>query len=295
MPCLNVGKTLKPALHSILDQSMEDFELIAVDDGSTDNTAIILSQYCDPRIRTITLKPNRGIAVALNEGLAAARGKYIARMDADDLCYENRLRDQTKFLDDNKDISLVGTGADVFGSFYAVFRSPLTHTGIIDQYLVNNPFIHPTIMFRRELVDEGLYRYNEEYRTDEDYELWARLLPVIQTANLDHSSIKYRRHDGNNQSHPQIFEAKIRSLTQFGKTFNVLDKIDVRALAELQCSGFVTRDGFERLRRYAEFAEHTGAPKLGWLQNVFLYKGSYRAAMDYYDLISGYRPYWHLC
>jgi glycosyltransferase involved in cell wall biosynthesis len=291
LPCRNAETTLRESLDSILKQSLGDFEILMVDDGSTDKTGSIMARYRDPRVRKIRFPKSRGIAAALNAGLKAARGKFIARMDADDICYENRFRDQVAFFEKNKDISLAGTGARVFGAFQAVFRQPATHGKIVDEFLINNPFIHPTVMFRRELYDRGLYRYNEEYLTDEDYELWGRLLPVIQTANIGHSTIRYRRTAESNQSHPQVFEAKVRTLEHFCRRYGIRDKLDPSALAEVQCSGFVSHDAFRQLQRYASFAERTGKPKLGWLHKVFLREGSYKSVMNHYDQVFGYRPY----
>jgi len=292
IPYRNVDATIGETLNSLVMQSMPDFEVLLIDDGSTDKTREVIRNYFDPRFKVINLGEQRGIAAALNVGLNAASGKYIARMDGDDICYLNRFRDQVAFLDANSLVDLIGTGADVFGAMYAIFRSPLSHQLIVDQFLVNNPFIHPTVFFRRELIDSGIYHYNEDFQTDEDYELWSRLLPRIRAENLDHSSIRYRRHANSNQNHPHIFQSKIHAIRQFCHAFAIADKLDPQVLAELQCSGFVTNEGFEQLRRYARYAEEFGKPKLGWLQDVFLREGSYSQVMNYYDAILGYRPFW---
>ena len=136
-------------------------------------------------------------------------------MDSDDAAYKWRLHDQVNFLITNPEVSLVGTGVDVFGERVGSHRSPLSHQQIVDSYLVNNPFFHPTIMFRRKLYEQELFVYDESFPADEDYELWGRLIPKLTCANLDQSSIRYRIHGQNTNMDPRKHEYKSRALRRF--------------------------------------------------------------------------------
>lgn len=281
----NSAKHLPLMLHSVLEQRYRPFELILIDDGSTDDIGSAVSLYKDKSedITIIRLGRNMGLAAALNAGLKAATGEFIARMDADDFMYEWRLRDQVLFLLEHPDCDLVGGGADVFGVATDVWRSPLSQSEILDTFLVGNPFLHPTIMFRRRLLSEGVFTYNEHLLTEEDYELWSRLLPGLSCANLDRSLIRYRLHSGNNQRHPAKLRIKELALRQFLSHFGCNDARLVSALAEYQCGGFVRADHYTVLRRYAHEAEAKGRPKLGFLHQAFLASKSYS---DFYERTS---------
>ena len=112
MPAFNAGKYIAEAIQSVLDQDFTDFELLIVEDGSTDNTKDIINQFHDPRIRSISQPKQLGVACSLNKGLSAAAGYYIARFDADDICFPQRLSRQVNFLDQNDEYILVGADAE---------------------------------------------------------------------------------------------------------------------------------------------------------------------------------------
>jgi glycosyltransferase involved in cell wall biosynthesis len=200
MPTFNSGQFIRETIHSLIEQTYPRFELIVVDGGSTDDTLAIVKSYMgDDDVELIELAPGLGIPRALNEGLAAAKGEFIARMDADDIAYPNRLTEQVRFLASIPDVGFVGSGVDQFWASSGSARSPQWHDHIVDSYLTNNPFYHPTIMFRRSLYEDGLYRYDENQVCDEDYELWGRLLTQTKAANIDASLLKYRIHAQNAQ------------------------------------------------------------------------------------------------
>lgn len=184
LPAWNAEATLGEAIASILAQSEPDLELIVVDDGSSDATAAIMADAAarDPRVRPVHL-PHGGIVAALNEGLARARGAYVARMDADDVSAPGRLAAQRAALDADPALGLVsclvahaGGEGDTRG--YALYVAWLngiaTPEAIRLNRFVESPFAHPSVMFRRELVARlGGYR---EGPFPEDYELWLRWL-----------------------------------------------------------------------------------------------------------------------
>ncbi|WP_027177938.1 glycosyltransferase family 2 protein [Maridesulfovibrio bastinii] len=184
MPCYNCAETVGTAVESILNQSFEDFELVAVDDGSTDSTASVLKGYAekDSRIRPVFIE-HRGVVGAANAALSASSGRFVARMDADDYSLPDRLACQVDFLNKNPEIGLtaclVNFGGDRKKNFgYACYvdwiNTLVTHEEISLHRFVEFPFANPSIMMRRELLDKyGAFREGD---FPEDYELVLRFL-----------------------------------------------------------------------------------------------------------------------
>lgn len=184
LPVFNGEAFVSTALDGLLSQEGVDFEVVAVDDGSTDQTLSILNDYArkDPRVRVVPIA-HGGIVAALNAGLAACSGCYIARMDADDVCLPGRLQTQAYFLDRNPCIGLVagkviyGGDADLFGGFsrYVDWVNQLESPEDIRMArFIESPLIHPSVMFRAKLIQTlGFYR---DGLFPEDYELWLRFL-----------------------------------------------------------------------------------------------------------------------
>jgi glycosyltransferase involved in cell wall biosynthesis len=198
MPVYNAERYLALALDSILAQTFTDFELIIVDDGSTDRSPEILGEYekNDRRIRVLA-RPNTGIVGALNDGLKLCRAELIARMDADDISRPNRFALQVQHLRDNPDCALVGSRVlliDPEGSPIREWITQLTHEEIDRAHLDRGwPVVHPTVMMRRALVEEtGGYR--KQYETLEDLDLFLRLAELGKLANLPDVLLDYRQH-----------------------------------------------------------------------------------------------------
>ncbi len=159
MPVYNGERFLEDAIESVLDQTLEDFELIIINDGSTDNTEKIIEEYMEKDYRIICIKNrvNKGFDNwynILNMGLKVARGEYIARMDADDICYPNRLEVQYNYLEKHKDIFLVGSSCDVIDKdgieIDEIIKKPFPSILLKYRIAYSNSFIHPSIMFRNE-------------------------------------------------------------------------------------------------------------------------------------------------
>lgn len=275
MPTMNSAEFIGETLYSLVDQVYRPFELIVIDGGSTDKTLEIVDSFNDGSIRVIELAPGLGIAKALNAGIATAEGDFIARMDADDLIYQWRLNDQVYYFLANPEVEMVGTGVDAFGDLEGVFRSPLTHLEIRDGFLVNNPFFHPTVMFRRSVVDRGLLHYDEAHFFEEDYELWGRLIPQITCVNLDQSSIRYRIRGNSTQWDPRKFRFKRRALMGFCQQNGLNNEVLIDALAEFQCSSFIRHDHYMVLRDYAVSTVGTTMPRLGWLHDALVREKRY--------------------
>jgi glycosyltransferase involved in cell wall biosynthesis len=201
MPARNAGATVARAVASIQGQTFRDWELVALDDGSKDATRFILIEMAqaDPRIRVLRTKA--GLAGALNAGVAAAAGEFVARMDADDDSFPERLARQAAFLQARPDIGLVGCGVEFGGdraqaAGYALHvdwvNGLLTPEDIVLNRFVESPFAHPSVMFRRHLYhDHGGYC---DGPFPEDYELWLRWLDAgVRMAKLP--EVLLRWHD----------------------------------------------------------------------------------------------------
>jgi glycosyltransferase involved in cell wall biosynthesis len=290
MPTLNSASYIRETIHSLIDQAYTRFELIVVDGGSTDDTVSFVESYLgDGDLTIIKLAAEPGsLPKQLNRGIAAASGEFIARMDSDDVAYKWRLHDQVHFLITNPEISLIGTGVDVFGDRAGSHRSPLLHDHIIDAYLINNPFFHPTIMFRRALHDRGLFAYDETFPCDEDYELWGRLIPQIKCANLDQSSIRYRIHGQNTNLDPRKHTFKRKALRGFCESYGIADDVLVEALVDFQCGTFLRHTDYVVLREYANWATEAKLPKLGWIHEAIVREKSYPDFLTWFRTAKGW-------
>jgi len=200
LPAYNAEEYLAEAIESILNQTFSDFEFLIFDDGSTDGTAGILQEYSkqDARIK-ISHRTHCGLTKLLNKGIEAATGKYIARMDADDVCLPERFQMQFDFLESNPEYFAVGSRVVVVESKGHPIREtfpPLDHEEIESALIdANSPtsICHPTLMARRSaLIYVG--GYQEEFETAEDRDLYLRLAQHGRLANLNDILLRYRRH-----------------------------------------------------------------------------------------------------
>jgi glycosyltransferase involved in cell wall biosynthesis len=196
LPVYNNEAYLRPAVESILSQSFQDFELLVLDDGSSDRSLEILQSYL-PRLK-ITSRENRGFRTTLNELISMASGEYLARMDADDISEPDRLKKQVKFLDENPDHVIVGGGLlriNCNGLPIGYMSFPISHEEIDAANLIGHTSIsHPAAMIRRStMVSIGGYR---DFPYAEDLDLWLRLAEVGKLANLPLPVLNYRIHAG---------------------------------------------------------------------------------------------------
>ena len=194
MPAYNAAKYIGEAITSVLAQSFTDFELLIVNDGSTDGTATIVSSFNDHRIVLIN-QDNKGVAAALNLGLTHARAPYIARFDADDICCANRLRIQYDFICAYPEYSIVGSAADYIDAdgHFIFTHHPQGHLNEEIQQLKYSvcPFIHSSVFYKKEVVvNNG--GYNEHAYTYEDHFLWVNILKNEKACNLSQPLIKVR-------------------------------------------------------------------------------------------------------
>jgi hypothetical protein len=206
MSVYNNAPTLRAALDSVLAQTFPDFEFIIIEDGSTDVSKAIIQRYPDPRLVVIENERNLGLTAALNVGLHRAGGAYVARMDADDVALPTRLEKQVAYLEQHPEAGILGTAAeviDVAGNAQGVARRPQDDLSIRWMSLLANPFLHPTVMFRRALLVEHRLQYDERFNTTQDYDLWCRLLEYTQGTNLAEPLLQYRLSHGITGEHRQ--------------------------------------------------------------------------------------------
>ncbi|OGH66454.1 MAG: hypothetical protein A3B90_00390 [Candidatus Magasanikbacteria bacterium RIFCSPHIGHO2_02_FULL_41_13] len=198
MPVYNGDVFLRSALESILAQSFSDFEYIIIDDASTDKTADILEEYAakDTRIRIFRNERNLGLTASLNLGISHCRGKYIARMDADDVAEAERFMSQYWFMEEHPDLVASGTAVRVIdedGKLLGEKTLALTHEDIKRKMLFNNQFIHSTLFFRTDVL-KSCGGYDEKFKKSQDYELMLRLSARYPLVNLREKLLKFRLH-----------------------------------------------------------------------------------------------------
>lgn len=194
MPVYNAQTYLHECMNSVLNQTFSDFEFIIIDDCCTDNTASILSSYNDARIKIFKNETNLGLTKSLNRAIELAQGKYIARMDADDICLPARFEKQVQLLEANPQIGLCGTWYESFGDRAGIARYSTTHHEIVLGLLYQSQFCHPTVMMRKEILDKHHLRYDTNFTTAQDYELWSRMAHVCEAANVPEVLLRYRFH-----------------------------------------------------------------------------------------------------
>lgn len=197
MPVFNGQDTLAGTIESVRNQTYQDWELIAVDDGSTDRTPDTLAEYAARDGRVVAVQQdNRGITCALNTGAARAAGEFIARLDCGDLCFPKRLERQVAFFDAHAEVVAVGShAARVTPEGWAVdvYRPPLDHEEIDGQHIRGNPggIVHPAAMIRTAAFRK-IGGYCQDFRYGQDTDLWLRLAEIGRLANLPESLLTYR-------------------------------------------------------------------------------------------------------
>lgn len=231
MSCYNADRYLHEAIESVRTQTFGDFELILIDDGSTDETWSIIESYCDKDERVVAIaKENTGLADSLNVGIASARGRWIARLDADDLCEPKRLAEQVSFLCEHQDVVLLGTGhveIDEQGLFVKEHLYPSNH-----QKLVRNLerlcrfFAHSSAIYRADVVKQ-VGGYNCRFRRAEDKRLWLELSSRGKIACLRKPFVRVRKHSNqislDNSGKRQLYDAIAATVCHFLKKHGYRD------------------------------------------------------------------------
>ena len=215
MSVYNAGAFLRPAVESVLAQTFADNEYLFIDDGSTDDSPNVLREYAarDPRIR-LTVRPNKGLTVTLNEGLQLARGEFVARMDCDDISLPDRFEKQLAWFRANPDLVCIGGHfalIDEKGRLLTVLRPPSDDASIQKLLLAGHTAItHPAAMMRRDAALR-VGGYDTFFKTTQDLDLWLRLGEVGKLGNVPQLVLKFRQHGGS------ISETKREEQRRFGR------------------------------------------------------------------------------
>jgi glycosyltransferase involved in cell wall biosynthesis len=202
IPAHNRAQLVQKAIESVLMQSYKNLEIIVVDDASDDATPQVLANFSasDPRVKVLTNEKNLGLVRNLNKGISVSRGKYIARLDDDDLWIDpGKIENQVQFLEDNKDYVLIGSGVikvDEQGKEVSRILFPEKDKEIREIMFLKSPFVHSGVVFRKD-VFEKLGGYNENLKVCEDYDLWMRMGKTGKFYNIPEYFVRYRESQGN--------------------------------------------------------------------------------------------------
>ncbi|MCC6720384.1 MAG: glycosyltransferase [Acetobacteraceae bacterium] len=227
MPAFNAQAYIRQSVQSVLAQTCENFELLVVDDGSTDNTRAIVAAIDDPRVRIIDSPGNCGVVAARNRGIAAARGRYIAIHDADDISVPNRFVRQVEYLDTHETVAGVCARQSILEHGTVRFlRAPAGTDPLVVRAVLHfsNPIGHASLMFRAASVAAlGVYQ-REDMAYAEDFDFLHRLLAVGEICELPEYLVLYRRHEAN--------ISRLRRITMLERTAAVLQQAYARLLGE---------------------------------------------------------------
>jgi len=193
MPVYNGGKYLREAIESILNQTCRDFEFLIINDGSKDKSDEIIRSYNDPRIKYFQNDGNKGLVYTLNFGIGKSQGKYIARMDADDISFPERFTQQIEAFRNDPKLGFCGTWAKVIGTLKP-FRVESDPEKLRCKLLLKNQFVHSSLMFKRELLLEDWPPYKKDNFPAEDYALWIDLATKTKMTNIPKFLLGYREH-----------------------------------------------------------------------------------------------------
>jgi glycosyltransferase involved in cell wall biosynthesis len=256
MAAYNSELYIREAIDSILNQTLQDFELIVTDDCSTDRTAAILASYNDNRVRILHNDKNQGAPFSRNLAIRSAHGKYIAILDADDISLPNRLREQVEFLEENQDIS--GTGSYVFeinssGQKIRTVQHPIMAEHVKCSMLFRCSIVHSSAMIRRDFFINNHLFYNETFPCSQDYEMWSRAVFLGKFSNFPQYLTLYRC------SETQM--SVMRKETQFKQAERVYHSLFLKLGVELTekemelHSFLITQKPFETQKNISEIAD----------------------------------------
>jgi glycosyltransferase involved in cell wall biosynthesis len=192
MPVYNGEKHLAEAISSILGQTYRNFEFLIINDGSTDKSDEIILSYTDSRIKYIKNETNLKLIATLNKGISLANGKYIARMDADDIALPHRLQLQVSFLEKNQNVIVAGSWYECIGDIELTTQYPISHEEIKMEMLYHCPICHPSVMWRVNTYTKT--PFCAEYLHAEDYDFWSRLIVLGDFSNIPEVLLCYRIH-----------------------------------------------------------------------------------------------------
>lgn len=282
IPVFNGGAYLRSAILSIMAQDYPSLEILIIDDGSTDGSTEVLRALAaeDARIRLIA-RENRGLVKTLNEGIEAASGAYIARMDADDVAYPDRISQQLRMFADNAELGLNGIAVDYLYSSDRLFRGRFedqTSRQIKVRMLFDPFFYHPAVMYNLNVIPRKELHYDPAYIYNEDYDLFRRIANVYEVGFLNrsglawrqgHNSVSRRHIKEQSRMHLQIVGEQLLSAGIAGNANVLNDAVDRWALGETEDRGNLVRV-LEAVRAYEGFRGEDHDAYEGGFQTLFI-------------------------
>lgn len=236
MSCFNAERWVAESIESVLSQTFEDFELLLINDGSLDNTDKIINFYarCDPRIKIIT-KENTGLTDSLNVGIFQAQGQWIARLDADDLCETTRLAEQLRYLKNNQNVVLLGSGCrevNISGKVIKSHQYPCSNINLLKNLRRCKRFFpHSSAVYSTSLV-RSLGGYRTRIRRAQDWDLWLRLSEFGNMACLNKPLVRIRKHDEQisegESGKLQLVDCFIGIVSHFLRSEGTIDPVSVK-------------------------------------------------------------------
>ncbi len=190
IPVYNSEKFIRETVDSVLGQTLPDFEILLLDDGSADKSSEIIKSYTDIRVKYVSC--THDFIKTLNHGIDIAKGKYIALLDHDDLMLPHRLKVQYEYMEDNPNIVVCGGYMYSFGMYSRLMKAPLTHLDIIKTMIIHCPMMNPTGFIRRDVLIEHNLRYSYGYSFAADYKLWSDIAQIGEIANIPEVFTLYR-------------------------------------------------------------------------------------------------------
>ena len=248
IPVYNAHDYITECIESIINQTHTSIEIIIIDDASTDDSLEIVRSFNDIRLRIIRNEKNLGLATSVNNAIKISQGAFIARMDADDIAFPQRIEKQLSFLLSNPTISILGTAMQSIGHSDYLHQFPLTHSKCKVQLLFNVCFGHPTVMFRKSVFDSVENYYQDELQQySEEYELWCRLVDRVTFANLPEALILYRTFDNK--------ERMVAVLKRKHNSFLIRKKFITTQLGELDKNSFHIHDQISNLEKVKSYEQ----------------------------------------
>ncbi|MEO1255901.1 MAG: glycosyltransferase family A protein, partial [Bacteroidota bacterium] len=192
-------KYIGEAIESVQSQAIADWEMLVIDDGSTDKTIEIVKSYQaeDQRIILLQNPKNLGISATRNHGLAHIKGKYVAMLDSDDVFLPNKFKKQIDFLEAHPEVGVLGAWAQHIGRSNRQFTPEEQDGQLRARSLYRCPLVHSSTIIRTSVIEAGNIRYNENYPASNDYDFWVKALPYAKFHNLQEHLVQYRKHDQN--------------------------------------------------------------------------------------------------
>lgn len=278
LPAYNAQNTIGETIQSIITQTYRDWELIVINDGSTDDTRGVVMSFKDNRIRYIENDGNKKLIYTLNRGIELASGEYIARMDADDICHPNRFEKQVKYMESHPDVIVCGTQINYFGTKSSNYRKlvfPTKDKHLKEMLAMSTCFAHPTVMIRKSALIESGYRYDLDYMNAEDYSLWIDLMNYGKFGNLPDHLLNYRVSDTqvSQPSNPTTQASVLRCRRKY---------VERHLPCEIAEQLFVNNISINTIRRVKSLCKNNGV-----IEGCYLSLKKYTFFSLFYLLLSG--------